>query len=75
LIREADMADMRIDGRNIAIPNSAYTGLELQDSAGAERSAMPVLRRGDKDIPVEPNEPISLEHGDRVTFMTPMESA
>jgi hypothetical protein len=69
------MAEIVKDGRRIPIPDGTYTGLELQNNAGVEKTAMPVLRRGGKDIPVGPSETISLEPGDSITFHTPMETA
>lgn len=67
--------EMIMDGRRIPIPEGAYTGLELQENAGAEKDAVPVIRRGGKDIPVAPNENVTLEPYDRISFNTPMEAA
>jgi Trk K+ transport system NAD-binding subunit len=63
------------DGYRFEIPDEEYTGTQLQEKARMERDAVPVIRRGDKDIPVEPDEVVKLQPEDRVIFTTPVESA
>ncbi|MBE0427243.1 MAG: hypothetical protein IBX72_11450 [Nitrospirae bacterium] len=63
------------DGYRFEIPDEEYTGTQLQEKGRMERDAVPVIRRGDKDIPVEPDEVVRLQPQDRVIFTTPVESA
>lgn len=63
------------DGYRFEIPDEEYTGTQLQEKARMDRDAVPVIRRGDKDIPVEPDEVVQLQPEDRVIFTTPVESA
>ena len=69
----AKIAD--VGGHRFEIPDDEYTGAELQEKAGTDRDAIPVIRRGSKDIAVEPAESVRLEPGDNVIFTTPVESA
>lgn len=64
-----------VDGHKFEIPDEDYTGTQLQERAKMDRDAVPVIRRGSKDIPVEPDEIVNLQPDDRVIFTTPVESA
>lgn len=64
-----------IDGHRFEIPDDEYTGSQLQAKARMDGDAVPVIRRGSKDIPVEPGEKVNLEPEDSVIFTTPVESA
>lgn len=69
------MARIKQDEHRFEIPDEEYTGNQLQEKAQTDRDAVPVIRRGDKDIPVEPDELVRLQPDDRVIFTTPVESA
>lgn len=66
---------MKIDGIDFEIPDGDYTASELQQKAGLDKSAIPVVRRKDQDIILEPNEVVNLGDTDQVVFTTPMEAA
>jgi len=68
------MAKIIYDGYEFEIPEGEYSGHELQSKAGAERDAVPVIRRRGEDIVVEPDSRTRLRDGDRVVFTTPMEA-
>jgi molybdopterin/thiamine biosynthesis adenylyltransferase len=69
------MARIKQDEHWFEIPDDEYTGIQLQEKARMDRDAVPVIRREDKDIPVEPDELVRLQPDDRVIFTTPVESA
>lgn len=69
------MAKRIIDGIEFEMPDGEYTGKQLQKEAGVERNAVTVIRRGDKDLAIEPDEVITVGPNDRVIFTTPMEAA
>jgi hypothetical protein len=66
---------VKIDGIDFEIPDGTYTAAELQQKAGLDNSAIPVIRRKDKDIIIEPNEAASIGGDDQIIFTTPMEAA
>ena len=69
------MARVMQDRYCFEMPDDEYTSTQLQEKAGMDRNAIPVIRRGDKDIAVEPDEVVRLEPEDRVIFTTPVEAA
>ncbi|MBE0427238.1 MAG: ThiF family adenylyltransferase [Nitrospirae bacterium] len=69
------MARVMQDRYWFEMPDDEYTSTQLQEKAGMDRDAIPVIRRGDKDIAVEPDEVVRLEPEDRVIFTTPTKAA
>lgn len=68
------MAIIIKDGIEFHVPDGRFYGRQLGAEAGV-RDAFPVLHRGGKDIPIEPEEEVVLTPTDRVSYVTPMETA
>ena len=68
------MPKITSDGYDFDIPEGAYSASDLKERAKAPGNAVPVVRKQDKDIVLEPEEVVNLQSNDRVTFTTPMEA-
>lgn len=70
------MAIKYVGGEKFEVPEGTYTGESLRaykKDAGA--GTMPVVRRQDRDIAVEPDEEIEIEDGDQIVCPKPVEAA
>jgi len=69
------MAKVIMDGNEFEVPEGVYTGEDLKNRFAKGQKVVPVVRSGNNDNVVEPNEQVNIKNGDQVIMTSPMEAA
>lgn len=69
------MATIVKENKEYEIPDGYYTGKDLKKQFGTGKEVVPVVRSGNIDNVIEPDEVFNVKNSDKVVATTPMEAA